>query len=400
MAPGADGGAVAFDMLCVERVVFGPGRVEELPALAAGLGRRVLLVTNAGDVGAGTTTDRVAGLLEAGKLEVTCCRHRGEPTVASVAEALATARAADCDAVVALGGGSAIDAGKAVAALLTNPGEPLDYMEVVGRGHNITRPAAPWLAVPTTAGTGAEVTRNAVVASTDHGVKASIRGAELLARAVLVDPELHVRVRPAVTASAGMDAFCQLVEAYTSRNAQPVTDAVAHAGLVRVAGSLRRAYADGEDLPARADMALAAMLSGFALTNAGLGAAHGFAGPLGGMLQAPHGMVCAALLPHVMAANLRAARAGGDGGRLIVRYADVGRALGCDAADDDGAADAAVEAVGELACDLLIPPLREFGLTGEHVEAVVAQARKSSSMRYNPVALDEQALAAILHAAM
>ena len=395
----ASGGG--FELLCVGRIIFGRGRVREVGELARRLGETVLLVTNAGDPGSGGATDRVAALLSEASLRVVLFRQRGEPTVSGVAEAAERARAEGCDVVVGLGGGSAIDAAKAVAGLLTNGGGPLDYMEVVGAGRRITQPAAPWIAVPTTAGTGAEVTKNAVVASPERRFKASIRGEQLLARVVVVDAELGVDVRPEVTARAGMDALCQLIESYTSVNAQPITDCLAIEGMGRAARALRRAFRDGADVDAREDMATAALLSGIALTNAGLGAVHGFAAPLGANLPVPHGAACAALLPHVMRANADALRADRPDHPVLRRYADVGRRLtGRAELPDAAAVDAGVALVAELAAELAIPRLGAFGLTDAQVPELAALARGASSMRYNPVALSAEALAAILREAL
>ena len=241
----------------------------------------------------------------------------GEPTVALVRDAAAAARAAGCDLVIACGGGSAIDAGKAIAALLGNGGDPLDYLEVVGRGRPLERPGLPFIAVPTTAGTGSEVTRNAVLASPEHQVKASLRSPLMLARAAVVDPDLLAGLPPAVIASSGLDALSQLIEPFVSLRANPFTDALAREGIRRSARSLRQAYQQAQHPPAevgagvagaglREDLALASLFGGLCLANAGLGAVHGFAAPIGGTWPAPHGATCAALLPHAMRVNLRA----------------------------------------------------------------------------------------------
>src|SRR5579871_2640819 len=227
----------------------------------------------------------------------------GEPTVGLIRQGAAFARERGCDSVVALGGGSAIDAGKAIAALLTNPGDPLDYLEVIGGGQPLAQTPAPFIAVPTTAGTGSEVTRNAVLGSPEHGVKASLRSPLMLPCIALVDPELTYGLPPAVTASTGLDALTQLIEPYVSVRANPIVDAICVDGIQRVAHSLRRAYHDGTDRDARRDMSLASLFGGLALANAGLGVVHGFASPLGGSWKAPHGALCAAILPHGMAAN-------------------------------------------------------------------------------------------------
>lgn len=389
----------SFDFFSVPRIVFGVGSFARAGEGIAPLGTSAIIIHNGGDQHAA----RLADILRAARLRVTAFRQRGEPIVAHVDAALAQARAAGCDVVVGLGGGSAIDAAKAVAGLLTNGGAALDYMEVVGRGQKVTRPAAPWVAIPTTAGTGAEVTRNAVIGAPERKFKASIRGEQLLARVAIVDPALGVGVPPAVTASSGMDALCQCIESYTSTGAQPMTDALALQGATLAAGALRRAFHDGADVRARTDMAMAALLSGITLTNAGLGAVHGFAAPLGANFPIPHGVVCAALLPHVIAANVAALRARSDdrARTMLTRYATLGRAMvGQATLGDAEAIDAAIQATTDLARDLHIARLRTFGLTEADVSPMVTLARKASSMRFNPVELPEKVLATVLRDAM
>src|SRR5690242_13186458 len=289
-----------FELSSVGRIFFGRGQVRRLGEIARSMGSAALVVHN------GPVPAAVEAALSGTGMRTVLVRQHGEPKVEDVDRGLAAARENGCDLVIGVGGGSAIDAAKAVAGLLTNGGAALDYMEVIGKGQKITRPAAPWVAVPTTAGTGAEATRNAVIGSPEKRFKASIRSEHLLPRVALVDPELGVGVPPDVTARSGMDALCQCVEAYTSIGANAMTDPMALHGVALAGRSLRRAFENGQDLDAREDMALAALLSGIALTNAGLGAVHGFAAPLGANFPAPHGTVCAALLPHVIAANVAA----------------------------------------------------------------------------------------------
>lgn len=387
----------AFEFFSVGRIVFGCGQIGRIGELAAGLGRAALVVTNAGESEQGATSRRLAELMQASGVRTVFLWQAGEPAAADVDRALQRARGEKCDMVVGLGGGSAIDAAKAVAGLMTNGGSAIDYMEVVGGGRKITRPAAPWIAVPTTAGTGAEVTRNAVIAAPEKHYKASIRSEHLLARAVVVDPELGVGVPPEVTARTGMDALCQLIESYTSTGAGPITDALAMEGLARATRSLRRAFADGRDLAAREDMALAALLSGIALTNAGLGAVHGLAAPLGARVPVPHGAACAALLPHVMSANVQALRSRANGQAALARYAAIGRVLTARAdLDDEHAVDEGIQFAGNLARVLGIPPLGRFGLTHREIPGIVSQALRSSSIKYNPVPLPARVLEEIL----
>ena len=390
-----------FDFFNTPRVVFGRGRVKEIGPLARSFGRRALLVYNGDAPGAGGPYDRVVGHLAAAGVEAAPFRQRGEPRVADVEGAVAAARGAGCEVLVGLGGGSAIDFAKAAAGVLSNGGSPLDYMEVIGQGRPITVPATPWVAVPTTAGTGAEATRNAVVGDPARKFKASLRSELLLPRVALVDPELGVGVPPAVTASSGMDALCQLVESYTSAGAGPVTDALALKGMELAAGSLRRAYDDGQDLDAREDMALAALLSGITLTNAGLGAVHGFAAPVGANFPVPHGVVCAALLPHVMRANAEALRAQSADHPALARYATVGRVLSAERGlGADAAVDVGVRATADLAVAMAIPRLSAYGMGHGDIPTMVALAKRASSMRYNPVVLPDEVLADVLRRAL
>jgi alcohol dehydrogenase class IV len=273
-----------FEFATATRIIFGEGTAATLPELARSFGRRPLVVT-------GASTERAAWLASALSAEVFAVP--GEPTVDLVREGARRAHDSACDVIVSLGGGSAIDAGKAIAIIATNGGEPLEFLEVVGKGRAIVAQPLPFIAVPTTAGTGSEVTRNAVLGSTEHGVKASLRSPLMLPRVALVDPELTYGLPPSVTAFTGLDALTQLIEPYVSVRANPLVDTVCVEGIRRVAGALRRAYHDGADPEARRDMALASLFGGLALANAGLGVVHGFAAPLGGSWKAPHGALCA-----------------------------------------------------------------------------------------------------------
>ncbi len=387
----------SFDFFCLGRIVFGRGTLDRIGPLSAGFGRHALVVTNAGRPGDGGVVDRLAGLLTAEGTAVTWCQQRGEPTVADIEHALLAARSAACDWVIGLGGGSAIDAAKAVAGLLTNPGSPLDYMEVVGQGLPLRQPAAPWIAVPTTAGTGAEATRNAVIGCPEKKFKASLRSEHLLARIAVIDPELAVSAPPPVTAASGLDALCQLMESYTSNRAQPMTDALALQGVSLAAPALPRVCADGTDLDAREAMALAALFSGITLANAGLGAVHGFAAPLGANFPIPHGTICAALLPHVVSANIAALTAESTQHPYLGRYAELGRRLtGNRSLGHNEALDSCQRFLFDLVAKLNVSPLCEFGLAAANIPDMVALARKASSMRYNPVVLSDETLSHVL----
>lgn len=387
-----------FEFFSSTRILFGRGQFARLGELAGQFGRSVLLIGNGGDADEpGSLAHRAGELLAAAGLKWTFLRQRGEPQVSDVERGVELARRSGTDVVVALGGGSAIDAAKAVAGVLASGGCPLDYMEVVGEGRKLARPAVPWIAAPSTAGTGAEVTRNAVIACPEKRFKASIRSEYLAARVALVDPELGVGVSAGVTARCGMDALCQLIESYTSNAAGAITDALAIKGIWLAGRSLPRAYSCGTDLEARSDMALAALLSGIALANAGLGAVHALAAPLGANFPVPHGVVCAALLPHVMSANVQALQKESPQYPVLPRYAEIGRALtGREQPSDLAAIGAGIQFVEDLAARLSIPPLRQFGLTERDIPEMAALARRTSSMRYNPVSLSDDALAEAL----
>ena len=278
-----------------------------------------------------------------------------------------------------------------------NSGEPLDYLEGIGRGHSLESAPAPFVAIPTTAGTGSEVTRNAVLGSREHRVKASLRSPMMLPRFAVVDPELTLGLPPALTASTGLDALTQLIEPYVSHRANAMTDLYCVEGLRRVKGSLRRAFTDGMDSNARTDMSYASLLGGLALANAGLGVVHGFAAPIGGMFEAPHGAVCAALLPYGMAANIRALRSRGSDGEALRRYAGIAAILSGrqDAEPEDGAA-----CVMELCSALAIPPLRAYGIGATDVAAIADKAAAASSMKANPIVLMRAELVDVVERAL
>src|SRR5262252_1129731 len=342
----------------------GAGRAADLPGVLAGLGSRVLVCT-------GADPARHDALLAGLELPAAVFPVAGEPTVDLARAGAAAAREHGADVVVAIGGGSVIDLGKAVAILLGNGGDPLDYLEVVGAGKKITRPAVPCVAVPTTAGTGAEVTANAVLASPAHRLKASLRSPLMIPRVALVDPQLTVSCPPPVTAASGLDALTQCLEPFVSVRANPLTDGLAAEGLRRAAAGLRAAYADGGDLGARADMAMCSLLGGMALANAKLGAVHGLAGVVGGTAAVPHGVACAALLAPVVEANVRALRSGQPGGPALDRYAEAARLLtGSPAASvDDGLA-----WIRETVSLLAVPGLAAFGIGPEHADDVATKA--------------------------
>jgi alcohol dehydrogenase class IV len=379
----------AFEFATAGRIVFGDGSAASVPAWALGFGSRPLVVT-------GRDPGRAEWLVEAlqqrGADVVLLCVD-GEPDLAFVSGGAQLARRRAIDVVVGVGGGSALDAGKAIAALATNEGEAVDYLEVVGAGKAIVHAPLPVVAVPTTAGTGSEVTRNAVLTVPGRRVKVSLRSPLMLPRLAVVDPLLTHSLPPPVTAATGLDALTQLIEAFLSSRANAMTDAFCRDGIGRAARSLEAAWRDGGDAAARADLSLASLFGGLALANAGLGAVHGLASPIGGLCHAPHGAVCAALLPHVFAANVELMREAGMRGGLD-RALEAGRLL-CGAADPDAAAAWLTGIVERLG----VPRLGELGVAATDLPLIAEQAQQSSSMKGNPVALSADQLIAILEAA-
>ena len=251
-----------FEFCTSPRIIFGRGEVDRIGNLAGQMGKRAIVVRGGAHLDQSGTLDRIRTSFEAAGVDFVQHVVRGEPDITTIDEALLTAREGACDMVVGLGGGSALDAAKAVAGLLTMGGAALDYMEVVGRGQPIDRPAAPLIAVPTTAGTGTEVTRNAVLAYKPKQFKASMRSPHLIPRVALVDPQLTDSTPPEITASTGLDALTQVIEPYVSKNANPLSDALSLEGIRRAARALPRAHARGSDTQARDDMALASLLGG------------------------------------------------------------------------------------------------------------------------------------------
>jgi alcohol dehydrogenase class IV len=382
-----------FEFATATQIVFGPGTLREAGKLVGPWGRRALVVTG-GTPGRAKT---LLQLLETEGIVAATFPVAYEPSVKIVVEGLAAARACGAEMVVGFGGGSVIDAAKAIAGLFTNPGEPLDYLEVVGAGKPLMQPALPWMAIPTTAGTGAEVTRNAVLAVPERKVKVSLRSPHLLARIALVDPELTFDLPAAVTAASGMDALTQLLEAYVCNRANPMTDALCRAGLPRVIKALPAVWRDQREAAAREDLSLGALWSGIALANAGLGAVHGLAGPIGGMASAPHGAVCAALLAPVMAVNIEALRMRAPDHPALRRYGEIACWLTdrSEATPEDG-----LRAVESLVARLQIPRLSSFGLTSNLIPELVEQGQQASSMKANPVVLTPAELAGALAGAL
>jgi alcohol dehydrogenase class IV len=375
-----------FEFTTAARIVFGPGKIQTLASLAQPLGKRALVVS-------GANPARAAKALA--DIPANYFSVPSEPTLALVREGVKAARA--CDYLIGFGGGSAMDAAKAIAALTPNSGEPLDYLEVIGRGHPLELAPLPFVMVPTTAGTGAEVTRNAVLGSPEHGLKASLRSPLLVARLALIDPDLTLETPPAVTASTGLDTLTQLIEPFVSSRSNPFTDLFCLEGLRLVPAALPKVFHDGADRGARAEMAFASLLSGLSLANAGLGIVHGFAGPLGGLLNAPHGALCAAVLPHGIQINIRVLRERLPDSEALIKYKQVAQLL---TGDSKAEAEDAVTYISNFCRILGISSLRSHGLETSAIPDLAAKVEKASSTKANPIALSARELAEIAERAL
>ena len=403
--------AASFDFTAPGRILFGPGRaVEAGPALAQLLSSypasggsavppgpseaetRILLVSG----GDPARLEGIRASLKSAKLESVEFAIKREPRFDDARSALALARESGCRAVVGFGGGSALDLAKAVAALLANPGDPLDYAEVIGGGRALSAASIPCVAIPTTAGTGSEATRNAVLASEERRVKVSLRSPTMVPALAVVDPLLCLSLPPRPTADTGMDALTQVIEPYVCVSPNSLVDALCLEAISRIQRSLPQVYRDGADAEARLDLSWASLAGGLALANARLGAVHGLAGPLGGLLPVPHGAACAALLAPTTAANVAALRSRAPDHPALDRYARVAALLrrGRSSGPEDAA-----PALAELAARLDVRSLREFGLQLTDLDAVSVAAEAASSMRGNPIRLERAELLGILEAA-
>jgi alcohol dehydrogenase class IV len=382
-----------FEFATATRVVVGRGSRERAAPWARELGQRALVVT-------GKDASRSAWLLDqlsAAGLALELVQIAHEPSVSIADQAAQRAREAGAELVIGVGGGSVLDAAKAIAALLANGGSALDYVEVVGRGLPLRARSAPFVAIPTTAGTGSEVTKNAVLSVPEQRVKVSMRSDGMLPSLAVIDPALTDSMPPAVTASTGLDALTHLIESYVSTHANPLTDGLCRDGMRRAASSLRRAYFEGGDRVARDDMALVSLFGGMSLANARLGAVHGFAGPVGGMFDGPHGCLCGRFLPHVIEANVRALETRRPGSAALARFAEVASLLTGQADASPGAAVAWIQA---LCAELPVPPLSHYGASSADIDEIVTKARQASSMKGNPIVLDDDELRRIVAQAL
>ncbi|MCX7919680.1 MAG: iron-containing alcohol dehydrogenase [bacterium] len=370
-----------FEFYSAGRLIFGSGSFSLTGHIAQELGDTALIVLGGTAMRNLGVVDRLQQLLDQNSVRYTFYEgiHQ-EPTVGLVDAGVNLAIANRCNMVIAVGGGSVLDTGKAIAGVVTNGGSVFDYLEGVGNGKKFVRPALPYIAIPTTAGTGSEVTKNAVISSDESSVnkfKVSIRSPKLIPTVALIDPELTVSLPPEPTAYSGLDALTQLIEPYVSKSANPITDALAIYGIKLIGESLLAAYHNGADLIAREKMAIAAVLSGLALANAGLGAVHALARPLGAYYHIPHGLACAILLPYIMELNLDA---------NVTKYAEIGRALTgkMHYVHDAVAAVHGLQFVRTLCDELNIPRnFKSYAINPADIPFII-QGAQGASLRDNP----------------
>ncbi|KPL21705.1 MAG: hypothetical protein AMJ93_08995 [Anaerolineae bacterium SM23_84] len=367
------------------------GCFSQLPGIVRALGEQALLVCGRHSLRRSGVLDRaLRDLQEAGVRATVYDAVQGEPTLDVVQAAVDQARQAQVEVIIGIGGGSAMDVGKATAVLCNKEGTVQEYHG----GRPISEPGLACVCVPTTAGTGSEVTNNAVLTDAERGVKKSIRGVHVFPRVAIVDPELTLSLPPETTASSGADALCQAIEAFMAIGAQPATDALSAQAIRRIGRSLLRAYEEGSDVGARTDMLYGSLLAGMSMTNTRLGGAHGLAHPLGFHYHIPHGVVCGLLLPYVMEHSLEYASE---------KYAEVAQLLGADTQgmSPKEAAQQAVAAVRGLIRRIGIPDrLRVFGLQREHFPAIIAESLPSANVRNNAMPLEADDLQVILEHAL
>lgn len=390
-----------FEFMTAGRIIFGRGVFQQIGKHSAEQGRNILIVRGGNHLEQSGTLKRLQSELDSCQLKQTFCTVQGETTPAAVAVVLECARKNDCDALIGLGGGSVIDTAKAAASLLTNGGDLLDYLEGIGRGQQLTKPALPLIAVPTTAGTGSEVTKNAVITVAEKKAKVSLRSPHLIPPIALVDPQLTDHLPPAITASTGLDALSQLIEAYVSKKTNPVTDSLALTGIRLSARSLQQVFQNGQDQAGRDDLALAALLSGICLANAGLGAIHGLAAPLGACFPIPHGVACGRLLPLVVTANINALSSLDRQNSHLNRYVDVAEAwLGTRIPNQNSMLDSLLYHLNKLVSHLNMPGFKSFGVSLQDLPILAEKAKYSSSMRGNMALLSENTLIDVLRQAL
>jgi len=388
-----------FSISRLPHIEYGAGVLAKLPAIARRFGTRVLVVTGANALKDSTFWPVITSGLEAEGISWRHLAIPGEPSPEMVDKAVSALRTKVIDVVIGIGGGSALDAAKAIAGLLIPGNSVMDHLEGVGPELPYTGPATPFIAVPTTAGTGSEATKNAVLSiQGTNGFKKSFRDDKLVAAYALIDPDLLITCPPAVIAANGMDALTQLIESYVSSRAAPLTDSLAWGGLKAARDGLLALYGDTGNSVAREQMAYAALISGITLAQVGLGSVHGLAAPLGAFFPIPHGIACGTLVAAATRINIAALRARVPEHPALEKYAQVGRLLNRQGQLDQNTAHAAlIDTLERWTQELKLPKLAHFGVTPADIPRIVANSR-GSSMKTNPILLDDHEIAAILTA--
>ncbi|MCB1639491.1 MAG: iron-containing alcohol dehydrogenase [Thiothrix sp.] len=391
-----------FSLAALPAIEFGAGALERLPAMAAGFGRHLLLITGAASFTRSAPGERLLALLAQQGFNVEIRRVREEPSPAWVDQTVAELRGRDFDVVVGIGGGSPLDAAKAVAGLLKPGNSIMDHLEGVGPELPYQGPATPFIAVPTTAGTGSEATRNAVLSvSGPQGFKKSFRDAQLMARVAIVDPDLLAACPPAQIAGNGMDAFTQLLESYVSTRSNPLTEALALSGMAAVRDGLPAFYNNPDNAEARSRMAYAALLSGICLAQTGLGSVHGIVAPLGAFHSVPHGVGCGMLVTEATRMNISLLEEREPDHPVLARYNRVGSLLRDRnrPLEADSARMFIVHTLLVWARELNLPRLSDYGVTEADIPALVAHSR-GSSMKTNPVVLSDDDIAEVIRGSL
>jgi|WetSurSiteA1Bulk_404760.scaffolds.fasta_scaffold00062_14 alcohol dehydrogenase class IV len=378
-----------FEFLSITRIIFGSGKLNSIAEIAKEFGNKAFILYGCPK----TISDRLNNLLNIHGYSCLSIKIAQEPTIDLIRYLVEAAKQFSPDLVIGIGGGSALDSAKAAAIFLSNPGEITDYLEIIGKGKPILSPSVPIITIPTTSGTGAEVTKNAVIASPHHSLKISLRSPNLFPKVALIDPELTIILPPEITAFTGMDALTQLIEPFTCNLPNPITDALCYEGIQRIRQSIYQAFDNGKDIQARENMSLASLFSGLALANAKLGAVHGLAGPIGGEISAPHGAICACLLPLVMEENLKALQARTPDHPTLDRFGTIGKIL-CN--HSSATAQDGLDWIRKFNLQAKIPQLSAFGLTEEMSNIIIEKAIHSSSMKGNPITLTDIELRNIL----
>lgn len=379
-----------FEFGTATKIIFGNGKSTSIFDTALNHGKKLLLLT-------GRTKHDLEEKINGQNWErIIHYRLSGEPELNQIEKIVEEARKEHIDIIISIGGGSVIDAGKAVSVLITNPGDITDYLEVVGKNQPLINKPIPFIAIPTTAGTGAEVTKNAVISVKEKQVKVSLRSPYLYPTYAVVDPQLTYSMPPKLTANTGMDAFTQVIEPFVSAKANRMTDLFCREGIKKIWASLETAFVNGKDEEARENMAWGSLLGGLSLANAGLGAVHGFAGPIGGMYQASHGSVCAALLPIVTEINIRSLNIRDPENPALERYQEAGRIINPLCA---GIKYEIIDGLYELKEKLNIQGLKAFGIKKTEFSVIIEKAKNASSMKANPIILTDQELEEILEKA-